>query len=118
MLMISLLVEIWVCLVFHGLSSGEPTTSVLRSECTSYDVIVQDIMQHKLVLIETPDVVETTLALDNYRKACDCGRGAIFFSVARFVLLTASLRPPFKIHYQSAAEPMIGMVETFAAFFF
>jgi DNA excision repair protein ERCC-2 len=42
-------------------------------------------MQHKLVFIETPDVVETTLALDNYRKACDCGRGAIFFSVARLV---------------------------------
>ncbi|CAD6334665.1 unnamed protein product [Miscanthus lutarioriparius] len=45
--------------------------------------ILHDIMQHKLVLIETPDVIETTLALDNYRKACDCGRGAIFFSVAR-----------------------------------
>jgi hypothetical protein len=44
-------------------------------------------MQHKLVFIETPDVVETTLALDNYRKACDCGRGAIFFSVARLVHL-------------------------------
>lgn len=29
------------------------------------------------------DVVETTLALDNYRRACDCGRGAVFFSVAR-----------------------------------
>lgn len=44
----------------------------------------QEIMQHKLVFIETQDVVETTLALDNYRKACDCGRGAIFFSVARY----------------------------------
>ncbi|GFZ19678.1 RAD3-like DNA-binding helicase protein [Actinidia rufa] len=42
-----------------------------------------EIMQHKLVFIETQDVVETTLALDNYRKACDCGRGAVFFSVAR-----------------------------------
>lgn len=42
-------------------------------------------MQHKLVFIETQDVVETTLALDNYRKACDCGRGAVFFSVARQV---------------------------------
>lgn len=29
------------------------------------------------------DVVETTLALENFRKACDCGRGAVFFSVAR-----------------------------------
>lgn len=44
----------------------------------------QEIMQHKLVFIETQDVVETTLALDNYRKACDCGRGAVFFSVARY----------------------------------
>ncbi|KAL9268477.1 General transcription and DNA repair factor IIH helicase subunit XPD-like protein [Drosera capensis] len=42
--------------------------------------ILKDIMQHKLVFIETQDVVETTLALDNYRKACD--RGSIF-SVAR-----------------------------------
>ncbi|KAI7755492.1 hypothetical protein M8C21_031666, partial [Ambrosia artemisiifolia] len=45
--------------------------------------ILKDIMQRKLVFIETQDVVETTLALDNYRKACDCGRGAVFFSVAR-----------------------------------
>lgn len=44
---------------------------------------LQEIMQRKLVFIETQDVVETTLALDNYRKACDCGRGAVFFSVAR-----------------------------------
>lgn len=46
-------------------------------------------MQHKLVFIETQDVVETTLALDNYRRACDCGRGAVFFSVARYNLLCA-----------------------------
>ncbi|XP_010278066.1 PREDICTED: DNA repair helicase XPD isoform X2 [Nelumbo nucifera] len=46
--------------------------------------ILQDVMQHKLVFIETQDVVETTLALDNYRRACDCGRGAVFFSVARY----------------------------------
>lgn len=45
--------------------------------------ILKEIMQHKLIFIETQDVVETTLALDNYRKACDCGRGAVFFSVAR-----------------------------------
>lgn len=36
-------------------------------------------MAHKLVFIETQDVVETTLALDNFRRACDCGRGAVFF---------------------------------------
>ncbi|XP_031263803.1 general transcription and DNA repair factor IIH helicase subunit XPD isoform X1 [Pistacia vera] len=45
--------------------------------------ILKEIMQHKLVFIETQDVAETTLALDNYRTACDCGRGAVFFSVAR-----------------------------------
>lgn len=45
--------------------------------------ILSDLMAHKLVFIETKDVVETTLALDNYRRACDCGRGAIFLSVAR-----------------------------------
>jgi len=27
--------------------------------------------------------VETTLALENFKRACDCGRGAVFFSVAR-----------------------------------
>ena len=45
--------------------------------------VLQEIMQHKLVFIETQDVMETSLALDNYRKACDCGRGAIFFRIAR-----------------------------------
>ena len=44
---------------------------------------IQDLMAAKLVFIETTDVVETTLALDNFRRACDCGRGAVFFSVAR-----------------------------------
>ena len=37
----------------------------------------------KLLFIETKDVVETTLALANYKRACDVGRGAIFLSVAR-----------------------------------
>lgn len=45
--------------------------------------ILQEVMRSKLVFIETQDVVETTLALDNYRRACDHGRGAVFFSVAR-----------------------------------
>ncbi|CAD7699872.1 unnamed protein product, partial [Ostreobium quekettii] len=45
--------------------------------------LLKDLSRHKLVFIETQDVVETTLALDNYRRACDCGRGAVFFSVAR-----------------------------------
>lgn len=45
--------------------------------------ILNQVLQHKLIFIETKDIVETTLALDNYRRACDCGRGAVFLSVAR-----------------------------------
>jgi DNA excision repair protein ERCC-2 len=45
--------------------------------------ILQELMQYKLVFIETQDVVETSLALDNFRKACNQGRGAVFLSVAR-----------------------------------
>ena len=45
--------------------------------------VIKALQKRKLVFIETKDIVETTIALDNYRKACDCGRGAIFFSIAR-----------------------------------
>ena len=41
------------------------------------------ILEHKLIFIETPDMVESSLALRNFRHACDAGRGAIFMSVAR-----------------------------------
>jgi DNA excision repair protein ERCC-2 len=45
--------------------------------------ILQKVMDHKLLYLETKDVVETTLALDNFKRACDCGRGAVFLSIAR-----------------------------------
>ena len=45
--------------------------------------IMRQLTKSKLVFIETKDVVETTLALDNFRRACDSGRGAVFLSVAR-----------------------------------
>ena len=45
--------------------------------------LLDELMAIKLVFIETADVVETTLALDNYRRACNAGRGAVFLSVAR-----------------------------------
>ena len=38
---------------------------------------------YKLLFIETKDIVETTLSLANFKKACDSGRGAVFLSVAR-----------------------------------
>lgn len=37
----------------------------------------------KLVFIETQDAAETSLALVNYIQAIECGRGAVFLSVAR-----------------------------------
>ena len=45
--------------------------------------VLEQITSNKLLFIETQDVVETTLALENFKRACDCGRGAVFFSVAR-----------------------------------
>ena len=45
--------------------------------------IMRQLTKSKLVFIETKDVVETTMALDNFRRACDSGRGAVFLSVAR-----------------------------------
>lgn len=44
---------------------------------------LSQVLTHKLVFIETQDIVETSLALDAYKRACDCGRGAVFLSVAR-----------------------------------
>ena len=41
------------------------------------------VLEHKLVFIETTDVLETTMALENFKRACDCGRGAVFLSIAR-----------------------------------
>merc|ERR1712224_300782 len=45
--------------------------------------VIARILKHKLVFLETKDVVATTYALTLYREACDTGRGAVFFSVAR-----------------------------------
>ena len=45
--------------------------------------LLNEVLKYKLVFIETPDSIETTLALDNYRTACDTGRGAVLLSVAR-----------------------------------
>ncbi|CDW57263.1 TFIIH basal transcription factor complex [Trichuris trichiura] len=45
--------------------------------------MVDRIMKNKLLFIETKDSVETALALHNYAKACESGRGAVLLSVAR-----------------------------------
>mmetsp|Transcript_26286 Transcript_26286/g.65741 ORF Transcript_26286/g.65741 Transcript_26286/m.65741 type:complete len:97 (-) Transcript_26286:987-1277(-) len=45
--------------------------------------VISKVLDKKLVFMETPDIVESSIALENYRKACDSGRGAVFLSVAR-----------------------------------
>lgn len=45
--------------------------------------ILDEICSSKLVFVETKDASETSQALAHYRIACDRGRGAVFFCVAR-----------------------------------
>lgn len=47
------------------------------------DGTLDELVQHKLIFVETQGVHETSVALANYRRACDVGRGAIFMSIAR-----------------------------------
>lgn len=49
----------------------------------SESAFITEIMKNKLVFIETPDFKETSMALENYKRACDSGRGGVLFSVAR-----------------------------------
>jgi DNA excision repair protein ERCC-2 len=62
-----------------------PSYSYLESMVRQWDEggVLQRILRHKLIFIETKDVVETTLALNNFKAACDSGRGAVFLSIAR-----------------------------------
>jgi len=45
--------------------------------------IISNVQKNKLLFIETQDGAETSLALYNYQKACENGRGAILLSIAR-----------------------------------
>ncbi|XP_023211694.1 TFIIH basal transcription factor complex helicase XPD subunit-like [Centruroides sculpturatus] len=45
--------------------------------------IIDNIQKRKLLFVETQDSAETSLALLNYVKACENGRGAVLLSVAR-----------------------------------
>lgn len=45
--------------------------------------ILDQVWQYKLILVETPDSQETSLALETYRTACSNGRGAVLLCVAR-----------------------------------
>lgn len=80
----AMLVELCSCIP-DGVVAFFTSYSYMESLVSEWDAIgiLRELTKSKLVFIETKDVVETTLALDNYRRACDCGRGAVFLSVAR-----------------------------------
>ena len=62
-----------------------PSYSYMERTVTTWDElgVLRRVAEHKLLFVETKDVVETTIALDNFRRACDTGRGAVFLSIAR-----------------------------------
>ncbi|KAH8071320.1 ATP-dependent DNA helicase [Aureococcus anophagefferens] len=62
-----------------------PSYSYMERTVTTWDElgVLRKVAEHKLLFVETKDVVETTIALDNFRRACDTGRGAVFLSIAR-----------------------------------
>ncbi|KAJ3218139.1 hypothetical protein HDU67_006543 [Dinochytrium kinnereticum] len=72
-------------IVPDGLVCFFPSYLYLESIVASWNELgmLQELLKYKLVFIETPDAAETSLALENYRKACDNGRGAVLLSVAR-----------------------------------
>ncbi|KNA00274.1 TFIIH basal transcription factor complex helicase XPD subunit, putative [Plasmodium vivax] len=45
--------------------------------------IITSILECKLIFIETKDIVSTTIALHNFKRACDLGKGAVFLSICR-----------------------------------
>lgn len=45
--------------------------------------MIDELVKLKLLFIETSDALETSVALEKYVEACERGRGAILFSVAR-----------------------------------
>ncbi|KDO29395.1 hypothetical protein SPRG_05932 [Saprolegnia parasitica CBS 223.65] len=79
-----LLLEMAAC-VPDGMVCFFPSYMYMENIIAQWDVlgVLKKVLAHKLIFIETKDIVETTLALDNYKRACDIGRGAVFFSVAR-----------------------------------
>ncbi|KAF0699638.1 Aste57867_9821 [Aphanomyces stellatus] len=79
-----LLLEMAMC-VPDGMVCFFPSYMYMENIIQQWDVlgVLKKVLAHKLIFIETKDIVETTLALDNYKRACEIGRGAVFFSVAR-----------------------------------
>lgn len=73
--------------MLHGSYSFNCTSKIIIPHASlfhRYDQgVVDQLQRHKLLFIETQDSAETSLALINYIKACENGRGAVLLSVAR-----------------------------------
>ncbi|RKP03358.1 hypothetical protein CXG81DRAFT_24013 [Caulochytrium protostelioides] len=68
-----------------GLVCFFPSYLYMESIVSAWNDIgmLQEVLKYKLIFIETPDAAETSIALENYRTACNNGRGAVLLSVAR-----------------------------------
>ena len=45
--------------------------------------LLRSVTKHKLLFLESSSHQETAMAVENYKRACDVGRGAVFLSVVR-----------------------------------
>ena len=45
--------------------------------------LINEVMKYKLVFVEADQPTETSVALENYKRAIENGRGAVFLGVAR-----------------------------------
>ena len=79
-----LLVDTAAC-VPDGICAFFTSYSYMEAVLSKWDEwgIISKIFQHKLIFMETKDVLETQEALANFKRSCDCGRGAVFLSIAR-----------------------------------
>ncbi|TFK29934.1 transcription factor TFIIH complex subunit Rad15 [Coprinopsis marcescibilis] len=80
----SILVE-YSKIVPDGIAAFFPSYLYMESIVAAWNDmgILKEVWKHKLIFVETPDSNETSIALENYRRACDNGRGAVLLSVAR-----------------------------------
>ena len=68
-----------------GLVAFFPSYSYLETVVAAWNEqnVFSQILRYKLIFIETTQSAETNKALENYKLACNIGRGAVLLSVAR-----------------------------------
>jgi DNA excision repair protein ERCC-2 len=68
-----------------GVVAFFPSYAYMEQAVTTWSQsgLLRALEAHKLLYFETKDVEETSMALSLFKRACDAGRGALFFSIAR-----------------------------------